>query len=68
MFGKETMLNLSLSLIVLIFIWPVYFFVFSGLELIQMNIFELAYFSFIEIIFIVILIIFWKIYSKKNKK
>ena len=61
---KAVLLGLSLVIIGAIIFWPIYFFVFSGLNLIEISVFELIQFSIIELILVVVLVVFWKIYEK----
>jgi hypothetical protein len=62
--GKILLLILSLILMVLIILWPIYFFVFAGINAITVGLNELIFFGIIEFVLIIILIIFWPLYSK----
>ena len=61
---KVILLILSLGIICAIIFWPIYFFVFSGLKLIEISLVELTSFSIIELILVIILVVFWKVYEK----
>ncbi len=64
---KNYVLIFSIGLIVLIIAWPIYFFSLSNLGLILSDLEQLIFFSIVEIGLIILLVVFWKIYSKLVK-
>ena len=64
---KIGFLGASVILILLIFSWPIYFFVLSGLTIIGVGIIDLGAFAIIEAVLIGILVVSWKVYEKTHK-
>jgi len=63
---KVYLLIIAVILITMIFFWPVYFFVFSGTNKINLDLLELFDFIFVEFVLIIILFLYWKIYEKRD--
>jgi hypothetical protein len=61
---KTYLLIVSIFLLFLIIIWPIYFFGFSSVNLIELGINELISFTIFEVILIICLIIFWEFYRR----
>jgi hypothetical protein len=54
----------SIGVAILILLWPIYFFGFSTIQLIEMEFDRLIFFSIIEIILVTILIALWYMHRK----
>lgn len=54
----------SIGVAILILVWPIYFFGFSTIQILEMEFDSLVFFSIIEIILVAILIALWYIHRK----
>jgi hypothetical protein len=55
-------------LLLLIIVWPIYFFAAAGYKLININLAELTGFLLFELALVVVLVIFWELYRKFFKE
>ena len=58
----------SLILVLLIVLWPIYFFTISMFSIIPLGPNELLFFAIVEIVLVVILVVLWEFYKRHYKK
>ncbi|MBT4870256.1 MAG: hypothetical protein HON47_01645 [Candidatus Diapherotrites archaeon] len=58
----------SIILVLLIILWPIYFFTFSVFSIISLGAGELIFFAIIEIVLVAIMVTLWEFYKRKYTK
>jgi len=58
----------SIILVLLIVLWPIYFFTFSMFSIIPLGPAELIFFAIVEIVLASILVLLWEFYKRQYKK
>ena len=58
----------SIILVLLIILWPIYFFTFSVFSIIILGAGELIFFAIIEIVLVAIMVTLWEFYKRKYTK